>query len=53
VAKNQYVNELVTKIGYINLFPFFTGLLREDLHDESKRETVSAVLSKIVSVIGD
>jgi hypothetical protein len=33
-AKNQYVDELVTRVGYINLFPFFTGVLREELYAE-------------------
>lgn len=28
-AKNQYIDQLVTKVGYIGLFPFFTGVLRE------------------------
>lgn len=27
-AKNEIINELVTRTGYISLFPFFTGILR-------------------------
>lgn len=52
-AKNQYVNELVTKVGYINLFPFFTGVLREELYTPEQRKTVQAVLAKLVTIIGD
>lgn len=26
-AKNEYVDALVTKIGYISIFPFITGVL--------------------------
>ena len=33
-AKNQYIDELVTRVGYINLFPFFTGVLREELYPQ-------------------
>jgi mannosyl-oligosaccharide glucosidase len=53
VAKNQYINELVTKVGYINLFPFFTGVLREELSGQEEKETIRAVINKIVHVIGD
>ena len=53
IAKNQYVNELVTKVGYINLFPFFTGLLREELYEESEKGKIRAVIAKIIKVIGD
>jgi len=29
-SKNIFIDELVTKVGYISLFPFFTGVLREE-----------------------
>ena len=30
-AKNEFVDELVTKVGYISLFPFFLGILDDKL----------------------
>lgn len=32
-----YVNEKVTKIGYINLFPFFVGLLKIKENESGER----------------
>ena len=28
-AKNEFVDQLVTKVGYISLFPFFVGILNK------------------------
>lgn len=40
-------------MGYINLFPFFTGVLREELYSPEQRQTVQAVLAKLVTIMGD
>lgn len=52
-AKNQFVDELVSKVGYINLFPFFTGILKEEEYEEGQRQKIIDVRKKIISVIGD
>lgn len=35
-AKNQVINQLVTRIGYISLFPFFTGILRDNEYNQQE-----------------
>ncbi len=39
-GKNAYIDQHVTKLGYINLFPFFTGMLLEEDYEEKYRVKV-------------
>lgn len=40
-------------MGYISLFPFFTGILREQDYEPSERARVKEVRNKLVSVMMD
>lgn len=37
----------------MNLFPFFTGILREELYEEGEKGKIRAVIDKIIKVLGD
>jgi mannosyl-oligosaccharide glucosidase len=53
-AKNEYVDALVSKVGYINLFPFFTGVLDDKQYeDEHMKEHVMLVRKKLVEIMMD
>ena len=41
-----FIEEFVDVVGYINLFPFFTGLLREGVYenDEKRVKGIKSVL---------
>ena len=58
-AKNEFIDTLVTKIGYISLFPFFTGVLDDSLYKNEKefskeyRDKVREVRKKLVEVMMD
>ena len=38
---NLFVEEFVNTLGYINLFPFFTGMLRTGVYDNEQKRVDS------------
>lgn len=52
VAADAFVEKFVDKIGYINLFPFFTGMLRLKHGEEHCGKRVAA-LEKVLRVMKD
>ena len=40
-------------MGYINLFPFFTGMLRDELADPNERKQVENAREKVFDILSD